>query len=110
MPFFINLYGDFSIIISIVFTVLLLLWVHCLFKYCDVAFILDKSYADIYIKGSETIYSVAAGTLKKQGDWIFVTKKLSNHYIELRIREDDIARTDYYGEPIVKVVKSGLKR
>ena len=83
-------------------------WACCVVECCDVAYIIDKSYADIYVKNSEAIKYIEAGNIKKQGEWIIVNKCVDEMIQEIRIRESDIARIDYYGEPIIRVNKRKL--
>lgn len=104
----IPLFYETSAIIIALFTVLLFGWACCVVECCDVAYIIDKSYADIYVKNSEAIKYIEAGNIKKQGEWIIVNKCVDEMIQEIRIRESDIARIDYYGEPIIRVNKRKL--
>ena len=72
--------------------------------------ILDNRYADIYIKDNEKAEQAAAGTIKKQGDWIIVRRYIHEYEEEIRIKEEDIVRIDYYGEPIIFIRKFGKRR
>lgn len=101
--FSIPLFYETSAMIIILFGVLLCGWCCCLFEYCDWAYVLDKSYADIYVKGSEIIKSVEAGNIKKQGEWIIVNKNIDEIVREIRIKECEIVRIDYYGDPIIRI-------
>ena len=111
IPFFLELYGKCTWIIEAIFCVLLSIWAICLFNFYEVAFILDNRYADIYVKGSEQAQFAAAGSIKKQGEWIIVNRYINEYDEEIRIKESDIVRIDYYGGPIIIVEKSKwLKR
>ena len=62
---------------------------------------MDNRYADIYVKGSEKAAVAEAGSIKKQGEWIIVKRYVNGYEEELRIRESDIVRIDYYGDPLI---------
>lgn len=94
-----------TLIIGVLFTILLLVWMVLAFNNFDLSFILYKSYADIYIKGSEPARGIVAGSIKKQGEWIIARIYKENAIEEIRILECDIVRIDYYGEPIVVIEK-----
>ena len=106
--FFENLFAEFKLISEIVLGMVLVMWVFLLFKFSDVAFILDNGYADIYVKDSEVTECVAAGTITKQGEWIIVNRYANEYDEEIRIKESDIVRIDYYGEPIILFKKRRL--
>lgn len=108
LPFFLGLYGKYTTIVEIMFGILLFVWTVCLFRYCDMAFILDNRYADIYVKGSEKAQFAEAGSIRKQGEWILVNRYVNGYDEEIRIRESDIVRIDYYGGPMVVVEKRRL--
>ncbi len=108
IPFFLELYGKYAVIAEIMFGVLLFVWAVCLFRYCDVAFILDNRYADIYVKGSESAQFAEAGSIKKQGEWIIVNRYVNGYDEEIRIRESNIVRIDYYGGPMIWLEKRKL--
>lgn len=108
IPFFLGLYGKYTSTVEIIFSILLLVWVLCLFNYCDVAFILDNRYADIYVKGSESAQFAEAGSIKKHGEWILVNRYVNGYAEEIRIKESDIVRIDYYGGPMIMVEKRKL--
>ena len=111
IPFFLDLYGKYVWIAEIIFCTLLLVWAICLLNYFEVAFVLDNRYADIYVKGSEKAQFAAAGSIKKQGEWIIVNRYVNEYDEEIRIKESDIVRIDYYGGPIIIVEKrKWLKR
>lgn len=108
IPFFSELYGKYILAIEIIFAILLLTWAICLYNYCDVAFILDNRYADIYVKGSERAQFAEAGSIKKHGEWIIVNRYVNGYDEEIRIKESDIVRIDYYGGPLIMVEKRKL--
>lgn len=76
--------------------------------YCDVVFILDNRYADIYVKGSERARFAEAGSIKKLGEWIIVNRYANGYDEEIRIKESDIVRIDYYGRQMLMVEKRKL--
>lgn len=108
VPFFLELYGKYASIVEIIFGILLFVWVICLFNYCDIAFILDNRYADIYVKGSERAQFAEAGSIKKHGEWIIVNRYVNGYDEEIRIKESDIVRIDYYGGPMIMVERRKL--
>lgn len=89
---------------------------HCFFgalllvKCMDMVYILDKSCADIYVNGAETVKCVYAGSIRKNGNWIYVDRYIEDYYEEIRIKESEIVRIDYYGEPLIDVRKLSLRR
>lgn len=103
--FFMELFGKYEYIVEIVFIVSLISWIFFLFKDSDLVFILDNMYADIYVKGSEKAELAEAGSIKKQGEWIIVNRNINGYNEEIRIKESDIARIDYYGGPMIAVEK-----
>lgn len=103
IPFFLELYGRYTVIIEMVFIISLFVWALWIFNYYDVIYILDNKYANIYVKGSEQVQVAEAGTIKKRGEWIYVNRYVNEYKEELRIKESDIVRIDYYGEPLVMV-------
>jgi hypothetical protein len=108
MPFFIQLNNKYNFILEVIFSILLFIWALCLHKYCDVAYILDNRYADIYIRGNEKTQSAEAGSIKKYGEWIIVHRYVNGYDEEIRIRESDIVRIDYYGGPMIVLEKQKL--
>lgn len=108
IPFFSGWYGKYNSIVRIIFCILIFVWAICLFNYCDVAFILDNRYADIYVKGSECAQFAEAGSIKKYGEWIIVNRYANGYDEEIRIKESDIVRIDYYGGPMIMVEKRKL--
>ena len=97
--------NKYNWIYEIIFMIALIIWMFYLYKYGDVAFILDNRYADIYVQGCEKAEYAAAGTIKKKGEWIIVSRYINGYEEELRIKESDIVRIDYYGDPIIIVQK-----
>lgn len=73
-------------------------------------FILDKSYADIYVNGNVVAEGVIAGSMRRQGDWVFVAREIEGSFEEIRIREEKITRIDYYGEPVISIEPYFKKR
>lgn len=90
------------------FLIILVVWMFFLFKYCDTVFVLENRYADIYIRGDEPTEYVEAGTIKKQGEWIIVNRYINGYDEEIRIKESDIVKINYYGGPIIMVEQHGL--
>lgn len=85
----------------ILFAVGILLWGFFLYKYSDVTYVFENKYADIYIRGNDKIEAVSTMTIRKNGNWIIANRIVNECKEEIRIREDDIVRVDYYGEPII---------
>lgn len=102
--------GKYQYIISLTFGMSLFFWALLLVKYMDMVYILDKSWADIYVNGAETVKCVYAGSIRKNGNWIYVDRYIEDYYEEIRIKESEIVRIDYYGEPIIDVRKLSLRR
>lgn len=96
-------YTELKIYIDIAVGIALTVWIFFLYKYSDSVYVLDNQYADIYIKGSEKAEFAIAGNMKKKGDWVIVHKYVNGYLEEIRIKEDDIVRIDYYGGPIIIV-------
>lgn len=110
IPFFLQIFPENMLIMEAVFFAFLITWVSMLFRCCDVVYILDNKYADIYVKGSEKAQFAEAGSIKKQGEWIIVNRFVNAYDEEIRIRENDIVRIDYYGGPMISVEKRRLFR
>ena len=108
IPFFIQLYDKYVWLVGFVFSILLFIWICMLFMYCDIVFILDNRYADIYVKGSEKAQFAEAGSLEKRGEWIIVNRCINERQEEIRIKESEIVRIDYYGGPMIFVEKRDL--
>lgn len=108
IPFFIQLYDKYVLIMEFTFFLFLIVWILMLYMYCDEVFILDNRYADIYVKGSEKAQSTEAGSLQKRGEWIIIHRYVNEFKEEIRIKESDIVRIDYYGGPMISVEKRGL--
>lgn len=85
-------------------------WIVLVFKNSDMIFILDKSYADIYVNGNVVAEGVIAGSMRRQGDWVFVAREIEGSFEEVRIREEEITRIDYYGEPVISIEPYFKKR
>ncbi len=85
-------------------------WVFLLFKYVDMIYILDKSCADIYVNGAESVKCIHAGSMRKNGGWIYVERYIGDYLEEIRIKESEIVRIDYYGEPLVTVQRLKIFR
>lgn len=98
----------FGNILEIAFLTVLFIWACFLLKYSDVVFVIEKPYADIYVKGSEKAEHAEAGNIIKQGEWIIVSRYINGIEEEIRIRESDIARIDYYGKPMIFMGKRKL--
>lgn len=98
----------FGNILEIAFLTVLVIWAYFLLKYSDVVFVIEKPYADIYVKGSEKAEYAEAGSIVKQGGWIIVSRYINGFEEEIRIRESDITRIDYYGKPMVFMGKRKL--
>ena len=99
--FYIGMVPKYKIVMLYIYSFMLIIWTVILNKCTDRAFILDKPYADIFITGAETVKNVHAGSIKKQGDWIYVNKYNKDNIEEIRIKESKIVRIDYYGNPII---------
>ena len=108
VAFFAELFIKFKYVIELAFTVSLIVWIFFLFKYSDVAFILDNRYADIYIKGSNVAEFAEAGSMDKRGEWVIVNRYINDYDEEIRIKESDIVRIDYYGGPMIAIAKRKL--
>ena len=105
MPF-----KKYQYIVSLAFGMSLIFWTLLLVKCMDMVYILDKSCADIYVNGAETVKCVYAGSIRKNGNWIYVDRYIEDYYEEIRIKESEIVRIDYYGEPLIDVRKLSLRR
>ena len=110
IAFFIALVPKYQYVVESIYCVSLIGWCVFLFKYADMVFILEKSYADIYINGAETVERIHAGNMRKKGGWIYVDKCVEDYEEEIRIKESEIIRIDYYGEPIIYVKVHSRKR
>ena len=108
IPFVTDIHGINNVVTKIVFIILLVGWMILLFKCCDTAFILDNRYADIYIKGCDQAQFAEAGSITRRGDWIIVNRYIHGYEEEIRIKESDIVRIDYYGDPLIMVKKAKL--
>ncbi|MBD5520218.1 MAG: hypothetical protein HDR03_03180 [Lachnospiraceae bacterium] len=99
--FFMELVTKYQYALLIAYGVALIVWSILLFKCTDKVFILDKPYADIYVDGAETVKCIYAGSMKKNGGWIYVNRDVEGYDEEIRIKESEIVRIDYYGDPLV---------
>ena len=70
--FFSGIQEKSSYIYTAIWLVLLTVWMIVLLRDAEVGVILDKQYANIYIKDSEKVVNVSAGSIKKKGEWIIV--------------------------------------
>lgn len=108
---FVEMYlKKYQFTISAIYFLALIIWACFLAKYTDMVYILDKSCADIYVNGSEAVKCIYAGSMKKNGNWIYVVRYVGEYYEEIRIKESEIVRIDYYGEPDIIIQKLSLKR
>lgn len=96
-----NLNKKYNNVMELIFSGMLVIWFYFIYKYNDITYVLDNRFADIYIKGNEKVETVEAGTIEKQGDWIRVRRYTNKYEEEIRIKEEEIVRIDYYGEPII---------
>lgn len=108
LPFFFELYGKYTVIVDFLFAILLSIWMYYLYKYSDIVLVWDNIYADIYINGSEKAEFAEVGSLKKHGEWILVNRHINGCEEEIRIKESDIVRIDYYGGPAYVVLQCRL--
>lgn len=108
LAFGVKLFGKFEQIAGLVIGGMLIAWVAFLFKYSDVAYILDNRFADIYVKGSNVAEFAETGSMNKQGEWIIVNRYINGFEEEIRIKESDIVRIDYYGGPRIEIIKRKL--
>lgn len=102
--FFLEIIPKYKYIIELIVGIALIRWFIFLSKYADTTFILDKSYADIYINGSEAVKGIYAGSMRKKGGWIYIDRNIEGFDEEIRIKESEIIRIDYYGEPIFYIL------
>lgn len=108
--FWTSSFGKYQYIVSLTFGMSLFFWALLLVKCMDMVYILDKSCADIYVNGAETVKCVYAGNIRKNGNWIYVDRYIEDYYEEIRIKESELVRIDYYGEPLIDVRKLSLRR
>lgn len=108
---FVEMYlKKYQFTISAIYFLALIIWACFLAKYTDMVYILDKSRADIYVNGSEAVKCIYAGSMRKNGNWIYVVRYVGEYYEEIRIKESEIVRIDYYGEPDIIIQKFSLKK
>ena len=78
----------------------LFLWYICIEKYIDRVCILDKSMVDIYLKNGDVLKRISVSRIKRSGEWLIINKTNT----EIRMKESDITRVEYYGEPLIVVL------
>lgn len=105
IPLFSKVPLKFYILNILFFTLLLLCWVYCLFEYCDMAYIIDHKYADIYVREGEVVKCIETDSIQKKGEWVIGQKEGNVGKQEIRVRENDIVRMDYYGQSIIRIEK-----
>lgn len=106
--FFIELFDRYEYVFELIFGISLIVWMFYLFSSTDVAYILDNRYADIYVRGSDKAEFAEAGSIRKKGEWIIVNRYVNGFDEEIRIKESDIVRIDYYGDPVFLLMKQKL--
>lgn len=100
----IRFFTQYQHIMTICCFVMLIIWSMILHKCTDMVFILDKSWADIYLNSTEIIKHIYTGSMEKKGNWIYVAKYVDEDCFErLHIKESEIMRIDYYGGPIIMI-------
>ena len=103
MAFFDRIIND-NVIVLMIYAIALIIWSICVNKYSERIYILDKPYANIHIKESEPLIGIYVGGIRKKGEWLIVNWVNENdNEMEVRVRESDVLRVDYYGEPLVIV-------
>jgi|GEM_PF-2074520 hypothetical protein len=89
---------------TLIFAIILATWSVCLNKKCGVSFfIIDYGLADLHLKSGEKIEAALTETIQKRGKWITLKRYISDHEEEICVREDDVVRIEYYGEPAIGV-------
>ena len=68
------------------------------FKYCDVVYIIDNRFADIYMQGGVIIKELETKTIHYRGGVIIAKRKVNSSYEEFRIKEGEITQIKYYGD------------
>lgn len=94
---------DYLCLYEIGLTVVVVIWAAFLIKVSNATTIIYHKYADIYLKTGGKIERIQTYSIKKEKE--IVTMLQENDEKEIHIREEDIRRVDYYGEPICKVRK-----
>lgn len=107
--YFIDSFSKYRKEATILYYIALIIWAFYLCLYIDFVYILEKSYADIYINNNILLKKIDIKSIKKRGEWIYLTLTDADKSSEIRIRENTILRIDYYGEPILKVDKLPIK-
>lgn len=110
IAFFERLLPEHQYFTKVAFYIGLIGWCFILFYCSDMIYILDKRYADIYINGTESVKFIYAGNMKKRGGWIYVYRYIDGYEEEIRIKESEIVRIDYYGEPLVDIQNYRTKK
>ena len=108
--FFEELFFGYTYMWLIVFSIVLIVWCIILCICTDVVLVLDKSFADIHVNGAGIVKRVRAGEIEKKGSWIYVNSDFDGYEQEIRIKESEIVRVDYYGESKVIIKKYGSKK
>ena len=105
----ISFYINFFDLIGVAIIVLsLIIWFIYAFKYSDTVYILDNRIADIHVTGSDKIEAVFAGDIIKRGEWLYIYSidhQYDGKFKQIRIKESNVIRIDYYGEPVIIVKK-----
>lgn len=73
-------------------------WMWFVFKYCDVVYIIDNRFADIYMQGGVIIKELETKTIHYRGGVIIAKRKVNSSYEEFRIKEGEITQIKYYGD------------
>lgn len=87
---------------------LVLGWCSLIYFGSDRIITYDMTYANIYICGEEPIKYVMVDDIEKHGSWISVAKYGKNGYQEIKIKENQIERIDYFGDPLLVVENVNL--
>lgn len=110
IAFFERLLAEYKHIMESLFCIVLIGWWFVLFHYTDMVFILDKTYADIYVNGAEAIKFINAGSIRKKGGWIYAYRFVEGYEEEIRIKESEIVWIDYYGDPFIYIQNNKSKK
>ena len=82
---------------------LVLGWCSLIYLRADKVITYDVTYANIYICGEEPIKYVMVDDIEKHGSWISIVKYGKYGYQEIKIKESQIERIDYFGDPLLVV-------
>lgn len=93
----------YEFIIEIFVILVLLIWDYYIFKYSGNTFILDNRYANIYVRNGKGVIFAEVEKIRRKGKWIIVKRHVNGVEDEIRIREDEIIRIDYFGDPLIIV-------